>query len=763
MDIKQIRSDDAPRRFKYSTLVVCVLCVMSSSNSHALESLDDTAMRGVNGQDGLAVNVQYDEVRLDNAYWEDRTGDPTGADIALRGYANNVSITGSNLGTSYQLQATTDGAGNAGIDLRINSRYGTIAAESFNLCDGAGNNCGLSLGGLTIQSTENAELRLITTNGLLNQNSLTDLTLGLRNLNVYISQADGILKNQIILKDFNFNFRGVGNVWVDDTGGLKLLSQGGGRFVDLIPVDDLGAHASVVGAKKPGLNIELLHKGGVAAGVFNTTDADGLIRLGASGRVVNASIDVRGINAVGAANNILGFSVSGGGTAGTAAGATVLGSTGLGLRMRADFVTNAGNVAGGNEFRLELAHAGNNAYGFEFSNLKPLLVRASDGGGALNPQRAYIDTGNVYLNLAETRSLSMPVNTVLNSATFGTSTITTATDYQHLVHNTATNPKSLVAAVRGLEFQAVARRGRFLISNDVPSTDAGRVGLNDATTNDWGIGLPIYNLNTNIAIFGAGTPTAQRTGFSLGLSTQGRNASSSLSTSILLVDGAPNPLDGNNPTSYYFGLRNIDMLITAYGSIGVQNDQINFDIPKLLIAASFEVAAGYLPGARYRSNFTGCTATESACYVPINNFARKDDAAFGVNLRLDGAMTLNLIPGGSTLANNNIRFRGDYLIDNSAIQITDPINNSILGLDNIKGRVGFDNAIKINRDNVAFNVGLTFNPNRNATEVFRVQNVNLYPFSSATNTVLPAQRLGEIAITGGRLDSTLTLRPFATP
>lgn len=751
--MNQHHKNSKNRGYALSFLASSILWVLQSSTAHALQAMDDDALSQTNGQDGLAVNVQYNQVSLDRAYWEDRTGSPTGVDTALRGYANDISITGSNLGTSYQIETFSNGVDGAGVDLQINSRYGTISAGSFNLCDGNGANCGLSLGSLTVQSTQDAELRLITTNGLFNQNSLTDLTLGLRNINLYIGQANASLQDQLIMKDFNFNFRGIGNVWVDGTGGLNLLAQGGGRLVDLIPVADLGAHASIVGATKPGLNIELLHKGGVTPGVFNTTAASGLIRLGASGRTVNSSLVLRGTDAQGAANNILGFSVSGAGAVGTLPGATVLGRTGLGLRMRADFVANAGNVAGGNEFRLELAHAGNNAYGFEFSNLKPLRVRLADGGGALNPQRAYVDTGNVYLNIANTRSLSMPVNTVLSAARFGAGTITTAADYQHLVHNTATNPNSLVAAVRGLEFQAVARRGRFLISNDVALTDPGRVGLNDSTTNDWGLGLPIYNLNANLAVFGAGTPTAQRTGFSLGLSTEGRNASGSLSTSILLVDGAPNPLDSNNPTSYYFGLRNIDLLITAYGSVGIQSNKINFDIPNLLIATSFELAAGYLPGARYRSNFTGCTATEAACYVPVNNFALKNDVAFGANLRLQGAMTLDLIPGGAALSNNNIRFEGSYLMSSGSVQLVDPIDQSILGLDNISGRVDFDNAIKINRDSLDFSYALTVNPSKIPTEVLRVRDINFYPATGA------AQRLGEMVITGGTVFGSMNIIP----
>lgn len=728
-----------------SVLAASITFAMYAQSASALQALDDDALSGVQGQDGLMIDLQYDQVQIDRVYWEDRTGSASNVDTALRGYANNISITGNNLGTTYQVETVSNGAGQAGIDLQINSRYGTIAAESFNICDGNGANCGATLGGLTVQSTENAELRLTTTNGLFNQNSTAEVTLGLRNLNIYITQADAAIRNQLILKDFNFNFFGRGAIWVDSANGLQIAAEGAGNYVDLLRVDD----AVYAGKTKPGLNIELLYKGNAPAGVFNTTGANGVIRLGASGRALESRLVFRGIDARDAVDNLLGFSFSNGGVAGSGTNATILGSTGLALRMRAEF-TNADNLAGGEEFTLELAHAGTTAYGFEFSNLKPLLVRTI-AGGPINQERAYLDTGNVYLSLANTRRLQMPVNTVLNSARLGSGTITTNADYSHMLADPVTNPtnpNSLVTAVRGLEFQAVSRRGRFLVSNDVLPSDPGWIDPNAGLNNTWGLGLPIYNLNTNIAIYGTTVGAAQRLGFSLGLSTEGVNATGDKSTSIMVIDGAPNPNDlscaGGCPTGYYFGLRNIDLLITADGTIGLEAGRINIDLPRLLVAASLEVAAGYLPGAKYRTGNN---------FAPLDNFLQDTDVLFGLNLKVEGDMDLNLIPGGNTLDTNRLGFQGSYLIRSGAIQIVDPIDDSILGLDNISGRVGFDNSIKINRDSVDFNFGLTFNPNRSPTEVFRVRDINFYPATGA------AQRLGELVITGGTLQSSLNIVP----
>lgn len=720
------------------SLLASSILLLLHAPAHALQALDDDALSGVNGQDGLLVDIQYDQIQLDRAYWEDRTGSSANVDTALRGYANNISITGADLGATVKLDVNSTGVNQAGIDLEVSSRYGTIAAESFNICDGAGANCGASLGGLTIQSTENAGFALSTTNGIFNQDSSAELTLTLRNLNIYITQADAAVRNQLILKDFNFNFFGKGAIWVDGVNGFQLVAEGAGNYVDLLRVND----SVYAGKTKPGLNIEVMYKGNAPAGVFNTTGAQGVIRLGASGRALESRLVFRGIDARNAVDNLLGFSFSGADVAGSGTNATVMGSTGLALRMKAEF-TNADNLAGGEEFTLELAHAGNNAYGFEFSNLKPLLVRKI-AGGAINQDRSYLDTGNVYLNLANTKRLQMPVNTVLNTAQLGSTKITTNADYSHLVHNTATNPNMLVAAVRGLEFQAVSRRGRFLVSNDVLSSDPGWIDPNAGKTNTWGLGLPIYNLNTNMAIYGTTVGAAERLGFSLGLSTQGVNATGDKSTSILVIDGAPNPNDSNNPTSYYFGLRNIDMLITAYGTVGLENGKININMPKLLIAASMQIAGGYLPGAKYRTGNN---------FSPLDNFLQDTDVLFGLNLKLDGSMNLDLIPGGNTLATNRLGFQGSYNLTSGAIQIVDPIDDSVFGLDNISGRINFDNSIKINKDSIDFNFGLTFNPNRSPTEVFRVRDINFYPANGA------AQRLGEMVITGGTLYSSMNIIP----
>lgn len=743
---------------KYNKTVIALAVSFFSLPSLAMQVLEDVDLSQINAQDGLNITLDYSQLDIERVFWEDKMGQSDNTQVARRAYFDSVKSTGTDLGLDASLDFATSSTNTPAMYLDMAAKYGTLQIGRVEVCDDLGNNCSPTLGGLAIQSSEPLVFKILSDNGLLSQSSNGQITLGIRNTNIYWTLLQDTTQNQVIYKDFNFNFFGKGSMWVD-TDGLHLASKGSGNYIDFARVNDTGAHASVTNAKKPGVNIEMMYKGAVPANEFSLNNAKGLIRLGASGRAVESEIVIKGTDVASMADNILGdaYDASGNTTSGT--NSKILGSTGVMMKLRGEF-TNADNLAGGEEFSLELAHAGNNAYGFEFSNLKPLQVRKTidSSGGQLNDNRAYIDMGSVYINLLRSKTVSLPQNSILTTAPLGATTVASSTDYQHIAMPNA-DVDGVAIAVRDMDFQAVSRRGRFIISNDVPMTDPGRIGLNDSTSNAWGLGLPIYNLDANFVLYGATAGLNQRLGFSLGMSTEGVSPTGDRTTSILLVDGAPNSSDGGQPTSYYFGLRNINMLLTADGTIGLEDGKINLDLPNLLFAASFQVAAGYLPGSRYRtSTFTGCTTTEVACYVPLNSFTTDTDAAFGVNLRLKGSMNLNLIPGGNTLADNNIRFQGRYTMTEGSIQIVDVVDKSVLGLDNLKGVIDFDNAIKINKDNVNFSYAFNVNPNKTPADVLKIQNINLYP-PTPTGTG-PAQRLGEMVMTGGQLNSSFTLTPF---
>ena len=793
-----------------SSLAIAIAAMSSMGLAHALQQMTDTEMGLIDAQDGLYINAEYDSATIGRVFWQDKAGQSNNTETTLGAYFDGVSLvpTGAShstdlthttkLHTTINLDIGSNGAA-TGIALQSAFYFGTLKANSLKICNAAGASCGATFGSFAVQSQEDVIFNLTTTDGLFNKNALADVTLGLKNLNLYLTQKDsGGKNNQFIARDFNFNFAGKGYIYIGDStetnpsyrDALVLETRDAANYIDLNKVNDI----NYVGKSKAGLNLDYVYKGDSGT-ALTTTGAKGVLHLGASGRATNASLVVKGVDGRNAtpALGILGAAYAVDGvTAGTTIDGSIAGSQGLYMRMKADFTKrvwdsatgtynndDAGAVGGfannGEGVTLELGHGGTNAYGIEFSNLSPLLIRktVAFGGTPLNTDRAYFDSGDVYINLINSKKVQMPVNTVLNTSRLtingSTGVITPTADYSHVVHAEAANPNALAIAVRDFNFNAIARNSRFTVSNDV--TNAADIPAN--TAQHWGLGLPIYNLQANMVTYGTNVAGAERLGFALGLSTIGRNATGDKTTSILLIDGANNPLDSNNPTNYYFGLRNIDMLITAYGTLGLEETKINLNMPKLTIAAAMEVAAGYLPGSRYRSNFTGCTAAnELACYVPVDSFTKKDDVLVGVKLKLDGSMNLDIVPGTyldtdpDALAKNRLSFEGNYDLrgnvtdsvtgvkyTTSTIQFVDPIDGSILGLDNITGNIGFNNQIKINKDTVAFNYELTFNPAQVQDKVFRVRDINLYPPTGN------GQRLGEMAITGGRLVSNMTIRP----
>ena len=774
------------------TALAMSLCAAQSS-VYAMQALDEQDLRAVNAQDGIMLDAQYDSLNIDRLYWEDKVGMSTGSDTALRAYADGISITKNSptdhIGTTFKINAGSDtGTGKAGVDLSIVSRYGTIAADAFKICDAAGNNCGQSPFGLTVQSTKDATLHFITQDGLFSPNSLSTAEISWVDVNIYLSNLENSTQplsstiNQLILKGFNFNVKGQGYMYVDATKGLVLSTEPGSGtgtsgYFDLNRVCTDAASCATDGLKawnsKPGLNIDFVAKknSGNINGktTYNVDNTSGMIRVGASGRLKNASLTIRGTNGATDTNGaILGEAYS---AADVASTANIMGSSGIAMRVKADFTND-----GSNPTTLELGHGGDNAYALQFSNFSPLLIRKQNNGGAFNPDAAYFDSGNVYVNLANTKRLALPENSALNAAPFLAGKLTISDDYKQLVHSaTGANPNAVVVATRGTDFQALSRHTEFIAdqkiyndgdtSNDPSSTQA--------TTGTWGLGLPFYNLNSNLAIYGttftgkpygsAAVTNAQRLGFALGMTTQGVSADGSKTTSILLIDGKKygTDLDANNvrqasstgdTINYYIGVRNIDMLLKGYGSIGMENGSLNLNIPDFMFAAAGQVAVGYLPGSQYKTSLGG-----TAKYAPIDGFLTTKDVLFGLRLRMAGSVDMTMVPGGTTAESNFISFDGNLNLTSGAVQIVEPVDGSIIGLDNITGKLGFSNQIKIHKDNVDFNTAFTINPNKDAAGVLRIKDFNLYP---ATGGVPGnAQRLGEMVFTGGKITSNFNITP----
>ncbi|MDR9778253.1 hypothetical protein RJJ65_37580, partial [Rhizobium hidalgonense] len=111
-----------------------------------------------------------------------------------------------------------------------------------------------------------------------------------------------------------------------------------------------------------------------------------------------------------------------------------------------------------------------------------------------------------------------------------------------------------------------------------------------------------------------------------------------------------------------------------------------------------------------------------------------------------------------------------------------PTDGSVIGFDNIVGKLRFNNSISMSKNSTAvgtlnpgegkvgFNAEFTFNPlegdgTGRENGVFRVKDINLYPGvktgtgPTAVYSTGAPQRLGEMVITGGRISSQLGIVP----
>ena len=903
--MKKNKQNHGTAWFALNTLAASMFLVHSA---HALQSLDDTALRQVNGQDGVHISTTYNAVDVEQFYWEDDAGhgstDKTYTNNNLRAIADTFKISpntssGFGLGTDYKINSGSSVGGKTGLDLSLTTNPSLIMIDKFMICDTeTSQRCSNPIGNMAVQTSSQIGIDFRTRDGLFSKTSQSSLLLGLKNANIYLGQtakmSAGDQLNQLILKNLNFNFLGKGVMFVDPVEGFKVQTNAVGQtdakleyltngsinwttstkpdaqhgYVNFDRVKDEGSVSATntngitAGSYKgytdkngvtdanattsSGLNLEFMLSKAVNTStpyVLNNNTkspvgAKGLIRVGASGRMVNASLQLRGMtsyanNGSALANpiygtnnygdpngtNILGKANNGTVTTGSD---NIIGKSGIAFRMGADFVIDndpmldddGNNAVSVNEQKnattLEIGGAGLNTYGFEFGNLS----------GLQSGTRGRFDSGNIYINLADTKSLLLPANKIFQTSRFGNGVFLTAdSDYIQNIHSGTgnQNPYSILMAIRGAEFQAVSRRGRF--TNSATDGTISVPLINEHTNNTWGLALPFYNLNANMAMFGTkvdadkvyyynvgdtkGTKVANsgqtdRLGFSLAMSTDGilrdtdPNKDGSKTTSIMVIDGGSRG-DGK-PTDYYVGLRNIDMLLKGAGSIGVENGSFNVSLKDMLIVMAADVAAGYLPGAKYKTCITAPTTTActngTGSSSPLNNFASKKDSLFGVKLRVGGNMDFSLIPNSEyqtastsngNMAGSRMNIVGEFELtgDKNTIQISDPNDGSTLGLDNIVGKMAFDNAIVIAPDRrgtsatnptygegvVSFNAGFTLNPAgttnpsgvTNAEKiagVFRVKDINLYPPQTGNGA-----RLGELAITGGRLNSQFSIIP----
>ena len=802
--------------------------ILARTMATALVPLEDDALRKVNGQDGVHLSATLSEANVDQLYWEDEggRGNENRTNNKLRATADHLRIRKSNvsnqpLTADVKINTGSDGQ-KAGLDLKASLTPTLVTMDSFRICDReSSSKCSAPIGSFALQTTSNTEFQLRTRDGLFSKDNLGEMTLGLKNANIYLGLTDvNSQLNQLILNNFNFNFTARGAFFVDPVQGLMLQTNARNGetdykagmtstpnhqlgYVDLKRVANSasknsgfintgtygnGKSGSEGETTNSGLNVEvMLNKNAskndpyaLNSTTHNPEGAKGLIRVGASGRMVNSSLQFRGMTGDAGVLGVVD------GPAGmTTKKESVIGNSGIGFRMKAEFTKDNDSMLGSNgqATTLEIGGAGLNAYGFEFSNLTGLQPNT----------RASFDSGNVFINLVDSKTLKLPENYLFQKSRFGNGDfLTVVGDYTQTIHSgtTGTNPYSLVAAIRGAEFQSISRRGRFTNSAGMAEADLIKQG---SMPNEWGLATPLYNLNANVALYGTeikaneayyytldnGNPIkhqvasngeTSRLGMSFALTTEGvdRDNGKNLgnkTTSILVIDGGKVGQGANaTSTDYYMGLRNIDLLAKGHGHLGVENGSINMSLRDMLIVMSMEVAGGYLPGTTYKTcrldaAAAGCSTQRAA---PLDNFARPDDALFGLNLRLGGNLDLSVIPNNSLTDGGNLTLLGelDLTGDHNTIQIKDPYTQSILGLDRITGKVGFNTAIVVSKDQetgagqVGLNAALLMNPQKTPTGVFRARDINFYPPTAGQGA-----RLGELAITGGRISSEFRMTP----
>ncbi len=659
---------------KIIKLNLLTLCICAANQSYALQALNDQILSDVTGQDGISITHEASKVDIKQLNWIDPAEvGKTPIKLGLHNIEVKTATGYNNIKTKldFDVGTTQLANGTQGVGIQLSASVSPFTATAAQIMLMCSPNCATgetdqNLGSFKLSTISPFEVYLATTNGLFNRDSKVYLDFKLQNASISYGQNN----QDLTLKDFNFNLSADGYLYIDETEGVVLTSKGsvGDNIVVLGRVEDkTEVHDSRVGnATNPGLNVDLRY------GSANSTHRN-LIRIGASGALTNGKIalnaDQTGVakfNTVSRVNgNVQENEVV------ASAGYGFKNAGGLHLNVSADF-TRAGNslLGASTPTTFELGHTGTGSYAIEFSNLSPLNVRTStDPNSAINSQNAYIDFGQIYINNIRTNSMGFVVNDQIK-------TILGAQNYELIYNPSPTGNASNMAfiAVRGLDFQAIARKARFISDNSI--------AVNNTNEGTWGLGIPIYNLNANAAFFSKKYTNTVGTvkdglGYDIAVSTDGYGEDSQgnpKTTSIIVIDGAMSK--HGEEVNYYTGLRNIDSYFKANGVIGFNENEIYIKADSLLFAANAEIAIGQLPGALYN-----CPEGVNSCakeVVPINNFAKKDDVLASIAFMLDGKGELFIIPGleavGGTPQSNYLSFNSNF--EFNTLSSTDLSNES---------------------------------------------------------------------------------------
>lgn len=746
-------------------------CILLAQQSYALEQIAEQDLSNVTGQDGIVLTHEISKATAEKINWYDpNPQENVKMGIGLHNF-NMEAKPGQSIKSQleFDVGATDKGAGlkiaasispfTATADLnliKINCSQ-TPCIQSATSLRTQGTYIANSLGSIGLSTSTPLSVVLQTKAGLFNKNETASIDFRLQNATL----SHKLGSNSLILNDFNFNFAGLGYMYVAADEGLVLTTKNGTQdhYINLARVADTSEVAAGRVATNPGVNIDLR---------YNTpsNERKNIIRMGASGAVTNARLVITGDQ-----SNIGKFDIGNKAANGSLVRETKLaqgygnlvGDGGMHLALAADFTneTDANLPSHMSPTTLEIGHTGKGSYAIEFSKLRALTTR--DENNRLHGKNAYIDFGDIYLNTINAKELEFVINDNLKKILNVSNN-----NLKQVISTRTLGDDFAFIAVRGMDFQSIAAKARFISDNSLP-----------AITGDggsWGIGIPIYNLNANVALRGTSYGSGQKgIAYNVMASTQGYGIDVKTglpsTTSLILIDGKQG-IQGD-AVNYYAGLRNIDALIEANGVIGYEDSGLHIYADKLLIAASAELAIGQLPGSKYN-----CTTGAALCgsYVPYDSFAKRDDVLTNISFRLDGSGQLLIIPGiDPTVARpdtnflsyeGKFRFRplsaaeiadennlGSYFrISNEDVDDLGNLQVSAFNFNRIQGELGLNGKIRLSEDTVVMDNQVNFNPSKNIAETFRTN------FAMQRNDG-KMQKIADIALTGGSMRSTLGIKP----
>jgi len=155
----KLKKQKYSKGFILNTLAFSMLVIHVPT--HALQVMDDSDLRNVNGQDGIHIEATLKEANIKSLYWTDQVGraESAATDQSLTAVADTVKLQKSNVSTN-PLKAdlklnmgTINAKPSINLDLSVSPILMTV--DSFRVCESATSltQCSAKIGSLAIQTT----------------------------------------------------------------------------------------------------------------------------------------------------------------------------------------------------------------------------------------------------------------------------------------------------------------------------------------------------------------------------------------------------------------------------------------------------------------------------------------------------------------------------------------------------------------------------------------------------------------------------------